>query len=119
MMDEGFADVEKVLSSFEGLVSYETLQGLRQTLSLNLGQATGLHVFLSLEASSKLNTSGLSPKDDKFTKKNAGNLDMQYEADQQVGAMATAIEQLDRAILQIEEDYNFWSSSFGRRSKSA
>ena len=33
-----------------------------------------------------------------------GNLDIQYEADQQVGAMATAIEQLDGAILQIEEE---------------
>ena len=110
-MDQGFQDVEKVLAGFEDFVSADTLKGLRQTLSLNLGESTSLNVFLALEHSNKLQHSGLSPKDvTKFTKKLRANLDFQTDAQERVGAMTVAIEQLDRAILQIEDEL----SSSGR-----
>jgi hypothetical protein len=104
-MDQGFQDVEKVLSGLEDFVPFETLRGLRQVLSLNLGQSTALNVFLALEHSNKLQHSGLSPKDvSKFSAKLRENLNFQTEAELQVGAMTATIEQLDRAILKAEEE---------------
>lgn len=103
-MDQGFQDVEKVLTAVEDFVSLDQLRELRTALSLNLGQATGLGVFLSLEATRKTGAAGLSPKDvEKFTKKMKTSLNFQFEAERQVGAMTIAIEELDKAILRIEE----------------
>ena len=103
-MDQGFQDVEKVLTAVEEFIPLDQLRQLRTALSLNLGQSTGLGVFLSLEAARKTQGAGLSPKDiQKFTKKMKTSLNFQFEAERQVGAMTVALEELDRVILQIEE----------------
>lgn len=105
MMDQGFTDVDKVVSSFEGTLSYENMVKLRQSLSLNLGQSTGMHVFLALETATEVNKKSLTAKDvSKVTSKMKGNLNMQYEAEKQVAAMGLAVDQLDRVILDIEKE---------------
>ena len=105
MMDQGFADVDKVVRSFEGILSYENMVKLRQSLSLNLGQSTGMHVFMALETTAEANKRVLSAKDvAKVSSKMKGNLNMQYEAEKQVAAMGLAVDQLDRVILDIEKE---------------
>lgn len=105
MMDQGFTDVDRVVRSFEGVLSYENMVKLRQSLSLNLGQSTGMHVFMALETATEVNKKSLSAKDvAKVTSKMKGNLNMQHEAEKQVAAMGLAVDQLDRVILDIEKE---------------
>ena len=105
MMDQGFNDVNKVVSSFEGTLSYENMMELRRALSLNLGQSTGMHVFMALHTVTEVNKRSLTAKAiAKVNKKMRDNLDMQYEAEKQVAAMGLAVDQLDRVILNIEKE---------------
>lgn len=104
-METGFQDVEKIVASFEPYLDIDMLRGLRQTLSLNLGQSTGMGVYLSLANSVGENAAGLKATDiEKFSTKMKKNLDFQYEAEQQQGAMTAAVEMLDSVILKIENN---------------